>query len=191
MKKKRWLILMAGMMLLGMMGVSSAALSERDYLSQGDGFITLDDTTGLQWLDLTQTRETRPIELSGTLGADGWRIATTGEVQALAAGYLGSASEIENFVMLFGTTYDENGAVAGSVSWGRFLDGNTGTSMDGLIVRDDSFSFRFVDSPDDSQPFSFSGTFFVRQDPSPVPLPSALWLLGSGLLSLVCFKRRP
>ncbi len=40
---------------LGPTGVASAALIERDWLAPGDGLLTLDTATNLEWLDVSQT----------------------------------------------------------------------------------------------------------------------------------------
>jgi hypothetical protein len=64
-----------------------------DLLAPGDGLVTHDTVTGLDWLDLTFTIGVDPQEIwDGALGLadDGWRHATTAEVCDLL-GALGTA----------------------------------------------------------------------------------------------------
>ncbi|TKF26280.1 hypothetical protein [Enterovibrio norvegicus] len=76
---------------------SHADLVEADFLHEGDGLITVDNVTGLEWLDVTYTSVNRDmpnyipntIERVKLLTQDplsilyGWRHATVPEVQAL------------------------------------------------------------------------------------------------------------
>lgn len=172
--------------------ITDASLIERDYQSANDGLITYDDVTGLEWLDLTATDGKQPASLLESLPTYGWRIATRADVNTLITGNLDDNAEISAFISLFGSTYDENGTTAGSVAWGRFLDGNGEGSMDSFYVRDDSFPFRYgflEDAPSIWQPNIFMGTFFLREV-STVPLPSTLWLFGTGLVGLSVLRNR-
>jgi hypothetical protein len=54
---------------------------------------------------------------------------------------------------------------------------------------DNSFTFSFNDSGSDNDFGDFVVTA-VRQSPSSVPVPAAVWLLGSGLVGLVGFRRK-
>ncbi|MBF0225021.1 MAG: Ig-like domain-containing protein [Desulfobacterales bacterium] len=70
-----------------MIGISNAALSEKDLLTEGDGLITLDSDTGLEWLDLTATDGisygTIIAGYKGYLTSHGFRYATIDEVKIL------------------------------------------------------------------------------------------------------------
>ena len=75
--------------LITVSGVSSAAaaLLASDFLTAGDGFITRDDVTGLEWLDLNMTTSLSPNEvLGGALGlltTHGFRYAVRNEIDTL------------------------------------------------------------------------------------------------------------
>ncbi|MDH5325909.1 MAG: PEP-CTERM sorting domain-containing protein [Gammaproteobacteria bacterium] len=68
---------------------SHAVLIEQDYTSAGDGRITYDDSTGLQWLDLSVTSNWSYNDVTSEFGSgglfEGWRYATVNEFRDLAA----------------------------------------------------------------------------------------------------------
>jgi len=53
----------------------------------------------------------------------------------------------------------------------------------------DLYSDGNLDLLDDTESNQFSGSFLVRQ--SPVPIPTAVWLFGSGLIGLVGMRKKP
>lgn len=59
-----------------------AVLVEGDLVSSGDGMITLDTATGLEWLDVTATTNMSALDVlaSSFVTTDGFRYATTSEV---------------------------------------------------------------------------------------------------------------
>jgi len=67
-------------------GLANAALIEKDLFAIGDGLVTLDTDTNLEWLDLTQTLNLSHDQIIA--GAGGWTgigftYATTTQVTAL------------------------------------------------------------------------------------------------------------
>ena len=69
---------------------ASAALIEQDLFAAGDGLITFDDQTGLEWLDLTETTNLsyNDVETDGGGWLSlGFRHATGAEVCDLMAAY--------------------------------------------------------------------------------------------------------
>jgi hypothetical protein len=103
---------------------ASAQLISTDWKSTGDKLATLDESTGIEWLDLTQTDGMSIDTAEGLLSSrfEGWRLPTRSEVTQLmvnafpsqAAFVQGSGSkgftntttdnEVDNFRLLFGTT---------------------------------------------------------------------------------------
>ena len=68
-------------------------VTSRDLLATGDGLVTHDSETGLDWLDLTETTSLSWDDIYAGAGGwvtDGWRHATTAEVCELLqhAGFL-------------------------------------------------------------------------------------------------------
>jgi len=54
-KKKLFAIFIIEMVTLGLVSHSEAALTSKDLVAPGDGQLTYDSSTGLSWLDLTNT----------------------------------------------------------------------------------------------------------------------------------------
>lgn len=155
---------------------AQAALLAQDLLSAGDGLVTLDTATGLQWLDLGLSVPWRIDEPSSYLAA-GWSVASLAQVQTLIGNHFGSSTTngtrisvdvagAQQFVGLLGPTFGSD------VSWGRFqstLSGRAGqavvrydTGLGSYLISDDGFGA--------SEPHSFSGIFYVRPAPAPEPV---------------------
>ena len=70
-----------------------AALITTDWLVPGDGLVVRDTTSGLEWLNLTQTANLSYAQVSAELGAgggfEGWRYASNAEVVGLFGDYFG------------------------------------------------------------------------------------------------------
>ena len=60
-----------------------------DWLTPGDGLVTVDPATGLEWLDITETAGRSYTDVSNRFGAgqrfEGWRYANDAEVETLFA----------------------------------------------------------------------------------------------------------
>jgi len=72
---------------IGMTAATEASLTEVDWKTAGDGLITQDSESGLEWLDMSQTVARSYTDISSNFdeGGDfeGWRYATTVEVAGL------------------------------------------------------------------------------------------------------------
>jgi hypothetical protein len=74
---------------------AQAQLSSVDLYTPGDGLITRDADTGLDWLDVTQTTNLSYDQIQGGAGGwipGGWRYATQSEVCHLWTSYAGAPS---------------------------------------------------------------------------------------------------
>jgi hypothetical protein len=73
--------------LLAMSFSSSAEFISTDAYTQDDGKATLDTSTGLEWLDLSETKGRSYNEIKGQLAEggefEGWRLPTANEVRSL------------------------------------------------------------------------------------------------------------
>ncbi len=81
MKKKLFSVMAVGVIMVGMAGAADATLISMDLDYNGDNLITRDTETGLDWLDLTVTRNLSINQvLNGASGnnfiGDGWRYAS-------------------------------------------------------------------------------------------------------------------
>jgi hypothetical protein len=106
---------------------ANAELISTDWKNTGDGLATLDESTGIEWLDLTQTDgmsiDAAESLLSSTFA--GWRLPTRTEVTQLminafpsqtymqGTGYYTATNttadnEVDNFSQLFGITYSNS-----------------------------------------------------------------------------------
>ena len=90
--EKMLVVALVSAFLLLVGGTAGAALIEGDLAAPGDGLVTLDTATGLEWLDLTATlgMSYNQAEASSYVTSDGFRHATMAEAQTLFldAGFL-------------------------------------------------------------------------------------------------------
>ena len=195
----------------------SATLISVDYKYAGDNYITRDTGTGLDWLDLTWTRNRTYSYVTSQLGADGlysdWRVANSTETDKLFTNLgmpLGSSDvsgytpELINFISLFGNLNPSS--YSPYRSYGYIDQTFASTDISGaptqvqmyVGVRGDSSPVKtsyFTHNPGNSgatQPYASAwlGTFLVRDTPAVVPVPASFWLLCSGLVCLIRLGKR-
>lgn len=193
--------LIAGLLAcLGFCGTVNATLIERDLNAVGDGLITFDDESSLEWLDLTETVGLSVNEvLTGPLAAGGWRHASLAETSALflhggavelsgiqrsgnwePANFLGSLLGITN--PYSASEWETNGfhAVgepAPGSAWVAKVLRRQGETQGAMI--DPEWLDRTVD-----QSSGEFGHFLVRLSPVSVSEPTTLALVCSGLASI-------
>lgn len=177
------------------------------------GTITRDTSSGLEWLDVTESMNLSYNQVVSELGTGGlfagWRYATSDEIidlmtefgissfpqslaSALPAAEVGFASQ---FIQLLGNTIEP-----GSTSFGGigilgirepvdYSGGNTYVLVSGLLIPDDgsgsgpSISVGVPGLSPDTNP-SNAGSFLVREF-TPVPVPFSAVFFLSSLVSLV------
>lgn len=183
-----------------------AALIERDWHAVNDTALTYDSATGLEWLDITVTAGLSYNEVAMEFGEggdyEGFSFASSQQlidlflavdlheipnapssegpkIQELLSywgvtWYLGTGERTEFF------TSNTSGLNAGEHWTGRVFwltGGDTGVTTE-IYVREDSYSSLTI------------GSALVRTA-SPVPVPAAIWLFGSGLVGLsICGRRK-
>ena len=203
---------------LGMAVVSfnaGAALVSADLTAPGDGLITRDTVTGLEWLDVT---ETAGISYNGALTSSlidlGFRYADNNEVTLLfnqafngyvmtnpsqgysdtrdIDSYADQAADVTPFQELFGIT---------QFAPQNFLYTQMMYRDEDDILRRIGVTYQTVDdwsrvwglddpfSPDPATENVYIGTFLVKGI-SPIPVPAAIWLFGSGIIGLIGVARR-
>jgi hypothetical protein len=186
---------------------STATLFEIDLETVGDGLVTLDDATGIMWLDLGLTTGLSHEDVVGGVGntwyADGWRHATTVEICGLFGDYLeltapcphleGSVSVQSEVMEAFFQVFEPNLNYQGnpyalSGSYGEYVPelgpGVGQASVIGPPIGDYARVER--DHYGVSHDTRLIGNWLVR----PVPEPNTAVLMGLGLLGLGVRKRR-
>ena len=171
---------------------------------------TTDNVSGLDWLDLSVT-DAQSYNSALSLNP-GWRLATHNEISNLysilfdgiydtsggygvsstvsGAAYSDQSLDVSRAFELFGLT--NNTAVISSQGYYEHNDGTLrmgGVSQ--LSTTGDTYVyFDYTSNEDDFREIGHSqvGVYMVRT--SVVPLPSTVWLLGSGLIGLVSIARR-
>jgi hypothetical protein len=176
------------------------------------GVYTKDTSSGLDWLDLSQTDG---MTISGALATNsGWRYATFSEIDALYAtafptapddvpfddfGVYGTTdpvirSNVETYMNLFGITQVQSSTSRSSGIYfddnGQVLGMSIQTSGDNVyrlykhVI--DYITIGFDNNPEYSD--SRWASHLVRT--STIPIPASVWLLGSALASLGWTRRK-
>ena len=204
--------------------ISNAAIVEVDWQSAGNNLITRDTTSGLDWLDLTETNGLSRDYVLTQLGVgglyEGWRYASSTEVVTLwlnfgldlsnltvntqlnsseaagldsslvtATNYLGNTwCEYECSVYPYGVegfTSDEHPEGPG---WYFYL-GASYVNENGYTYQDTTMYWLSGASSMGTEGSSLTlGSYLVQT--SPVPVPGAVWLFGSGLIGLIGIVKR-
>jgi len=186
-------------------GTASTRLTERDLVpSSGDGLLTFDSTTNLEWLDLTETTGLSFDQVSGGaggfIGSQGFRFASLEEVEDLylAAGVIDFGIEQEfintpaaNLLLdLMGCTEicSETARGAAGLTSTTF---QPGTHALPFFQLNEDFGARFLAGENgvaDSSSEAFRGSYLVRATPEPSSTAAAAAAMIA--LALVGSKRR-
>jgi hypothetical protein len=183
---------------------ASAALIAVDLLTAGDGLITRDSETGLNWLDLTATVNRSYSDIEADVGgwiSLGFRHATGSEVCGLftvhalapspcpnATSANGSGNVVATLQGFVGIT---NSGVRVVGSHGMFDDGDASNTVGWAFVQYSVFSTSSQSAVLDDGAFADTaggtiGHWLVH----PVPEPSTALLLAAGLVALAGSRRR-
>ena len=186
---------------------ANAALVPLDYVNPGDGLVTYDDASGLEWLDISETLAVTVNEVLtgyGGLLDSNFRYATTDDVLTLftangliITGYGQSTpdgyDDMVNLVALLGGETDHG--------FSRTIHGLTGEINSQGSHRHIYFGYYYgvgdgleywinpgyLSTPP-VQSISNVGSFLVR-DHEAVPEPGAIWLFCASITQLVATKR--
>jgi len=193
----------------------NAAIISTDWLAAGDNLITQDTSTGLEWLDLTTTSNRSYNDVSAKLGSgqefDGWRYATEADVVGFFDSFGGDSNYYNGWstqnnglfdviAPFWGDLYCETRTCATGEGYSQFvrapIDGVYELKV-GLLF---DLSSNVESATSDYARLTYiaanrvvlpnnTGSALVR-DIAVVPVPSAVWLFGSGLLGLFGVARR-
>ena len=187
-----------------------------DWKTAGDNLITRDTDTGLEWLDLTATTARSYSDISSKLGAgqefDGWLYATRVEIGEFwdafggdSAYYNGWSTQnnglFDAIAPYWGDTYCERRGCAPGEGTSHIITGDmhVESSNQHLVtlsddvtkdssVNEDYVMLEFAVAVHPGLASYLYGSALVRE--TVVPIPSAVWLFGSGLIGLVGLARR-
>ena len=205
---RRLLILAAGILVAP---AAQAALVEIDLNTPGDGLVTRDTETRLDWLDLTESTNLSFDQVEAGAGgfiSDGWRHATGAEVCALFASVGGEPSPcpgnrlpfipccaLVNLIDLLGFTLSMFNQFS---ALGLYDDGDPSAPGGvGFAEASHTFGNGVTEVQDDQRPSDLAspteGNFLVRPSPVAMPIgpyvgPALLLLLG--FAGLVMVRRR-
>ena len=194
---------------------ASAVVVNANWKTAGDNLLTHDLVTGLHWLDLTETNNLSHDYVLTQFGSggdfEGFRYASIAEVVDLWANFgielkphgsyslLGHDPKVVTATSFIGNIFCEgNCSYYPYGAWGMTNDltgGNGNYRIMGAYHEQPPTSSedrtRYVgysyDSP--TRESDFFGHYLVL-DTTVVPVPAAVWLFGSGLISLIGFARR-
>ena len=210
MKKSRLLGAVCGCLAIFSFDASATIIST-DWRFAGDNLITQDTDSGLEWLDLTVTDGLSyydVVELMDDGGSlQGWRYATRGEVGSFWDAFGGDSNYysglstqnnglFEAMAPFVGDLYCEVTVCTPGDGYSLWITGdreihnytnvNWWSYSRNSTPTEDNFSFKTMGSASTG---TYAGRALVR-DISPLPIPPAVWLFGSGLLGLIGIARR-
>lgn len=186
---------------------ANATLIEADYLTSGDNQAVFDTTTGLTWLDLTQTANLS-YTAAGLLDSS-YRYATNTEVEDLFSQFTGAnflsigiapnvTGQYKDLALSFATLFGTN---INAFSYGLYANADNILNYAGVYTANPNIigtdwevsyeQFRFAGSP-------YYGTYLVKNTLVPtgasgisaVPTPSTMAILLLGLLGIGNAKRQ-
>ena len=188
---------------------SKIQTAEADMISQGTTGLVFGVTTaqGASHSGLPVAGDTNAIDAPwaffGNTGSDYLKVAVSGSTSSGAsAGGLNLSGWTVTWngipaINMGGGAWQPLNCSAGYMgcSGHTFTNGNAEFTWDGIIG--DAYTLNYAATVPAGDPSGFGGvqyylhlTGFVNTVPAPVPLPAAVWLLGSGLLGLVGVARR-
>ena len=187
---------------------ADAELISADWKTSGDNLITRDSSSGLDWLNLTESTNlsynyvSSQFDIGGQF--EGWRYAKVTEVVALWLEFnidLSASAPTTSLIIdpnvgiastFLGNTFEGNSDVYGVEGFTDAEGSQFASTILGALVDESSVKTEYLTTIRTHGTLdmtrTFIGSYLVQV--SPVPIPSAVWLFGSGLLGLIGLARR-
>lgn len=174
---------------------SNAELISGSFLEANDNLITLDTTTGLEWLDLTLTRGMTVDAIMNDSYFAGWRVATRSESDHFVVGSYTSGNGIDlisktvELDYAYGIYEYSSGSytMSGAYSWNSGYSAYGGYDRYGnrsdfgvWLVSDGGVSLSSISNPD-MNTVGFEGDINAI---SSVPISGSIALMGLGLFGM-------
>jgi hypothetical protein len=202
----RFILISLALLGLSVSPANAALMSVNDAVF-GNGSVTRDDVSELEWLDLTLTTSRSYNDLSDKFDSGeefaGWRYASAAEVEQFFTGAGGGPGPfegsqgtdvdwIETLLGLWGVTSSSSSessfALTDTVN-PFFGDLVVSLLIDNPVGRTDFASVNGTRYGRDIT-IDLLGSALVRSSPGVVPVPAAVWLFGTALIGLVGFNKR-
>ena len=182
MKKVLLALLILSVVLIGATSSSYSALTD----SPGDKFI--DDNTGLTWYDPSYFLGDGKTAIDAWLASNpDWRYATFSDLEGLITSADPLSSSYTNIIG------DETSTASNHLNWGGYYA--TADSYANILeyflgsVPHNPTMYDLSDLSTGPIPTYSIGAWIV-EDNSVVPIPGAVWLLGSGLIGLAGLRKK-
>lgn len=195
-----------------------ATIVSLDWQSSGDGKLTYDNVSGLEWLDLTETTNTSYNQMLAQINSPGdlyssFRYATSAELDQLVqqfnltttnmlySGFSNGIADLSGYLGI--TAFESPPGTAGYPGTGFYgfigdltlenypwqdYRGTIGMYNSTTCQIGDCYAVEISYTLPDNAAEMY-GHFLVR-DATVVPIPAAAWLFGSGLICLAGIKRK-
>jgi MYXO-CTERM domain-containing protein len=208
-------VVLAAVLMLGAFG-AQAGFTKTDWNAVGDNLVTVDSSTGLEWLNLTAT-DNKSVsmvqEQMSTIYA-GWRLPTNAEVVAMMSNMFNVPSSSLEFNTMTARSPSQlnsganyfakmmsNGASTTANHLGFYYDEDNVLRVTGVYLNDYG-TYSFIVGLESADVYNYNstltgisnvgGVFLVKDsvsiEPEPVPSPLGLGLLG--LLGVALASRR-
>ncbi|WP_281559485.1 PEP-CTERM sorting domain-containing protein [Thalassomonas sp. RHCl1] len=187
-----------------------AGIITSDWQTAGDNKVSIDTSTGLEWLKITETRSYTFDSIQGELGQggifEGWRLPTEQEITNLWRSFFPDAPStyyhytdmdtidgVGSAAALAWTDalgYGYWGTTGFRYSYGLFLDDNNQSKAYGFIINNNAYGHMTPGLAQGSH--NYNGLFLVAGDsqPSSVPVPGSAILMLLGLSGLAFARKR-
>ncbi|RDH82473.1 MAG: hypothetical protein DIZ80_09280 [endosymbiont of Galathealinum brachiosum] len=193
--------------------ITNAEIVSIDWKTSGDNLITLDTSSGLEWLDLTATSNRSYNTINSSFGEnqefEGWRYATYSEVGTFWDAFGGDSNHYDGWstqnnglfdliAPYWGDLYCEatgcntgEGYSNAKLQYGTLYGHYYAQILDltdDPTLQDQDYAHLLSSTSKDTAFNSTTGHALVRV--SAVPIPAAIWLFGSGLIGLILTAKR-
>ena len=184
MMKKQLIGLSIGLALIGMAGISNAAIEDLQD-QNGVGYF-LDKSTGFKWVDIDAFSSFSYNDVAGLLATNDFHIATGTELSNMLAS--AGTIDFDNFASIMGSSSSSTTGGA-SIIWGFYDNGNPANDpLEQVYILSGDTYWNLLSTENKDFTDAALGAWVVNS--TPIPIPATVWLLGAGLAGLASFRRK-